>query len=40
MSGGVEQPAPLGFKILVAAAAVYLLVRLVQIAAWLVGRLR
>ena len=37
---GAQEPAPLGFKILIGAAAVYLLIRLVQIAAWLVDRLR
>jgi hypothetical protein len=35
---GTER-APLGFKMLVAAAALYLLVRLIQIGAWVVERL-
>jgi hypothetical protein len=34
-----EERAPLGFKILVGAAALYLLVRLVQIGAWVLDRL-
>lgn len=37
---GAQEPAPLGFKILIGAAAAYLVIRLVQIAAWLVDRLR
>jgi len=35
-----DEPAPLGFKVLLAAAGIYLLFRLVQAVAWLVGRLR
>lgn len=39
MSDAVEtERAPLGFKILVGAAALYLLVRIVQIFAWLVDQ--
>lgn len=34
-----EERAPLGFKIFVGAAAAYLLVRLIQIGAWVVDRL-
>jgi len=33
----VGEPTPLGFRILVAAAAIYLLVRLVQGVVWLAG---
>jgi hypothetical protein len=38
MTTGTER-APLGFKILVGAAALYLLVRAIQIGAWVVDRL-
>lgn len=37
MTTGTERT-PLGFKILVGAAALYLVVRLVQIAAWVIDR--
>jgi len=37
MTTGTER-APLGFKILVGAAALYLLVRAIQIGAWVVQR--
>jgi len=39
MSGETDESAPLGFKILVVAAAGYLLIRAIQVVAWLVGRL-
>jgi hypothetical protein len=39
MSDAARERAPLGFKLLVGAAALYLLVRLVQIAAWVLDRL-
>jgi hypothetical protein len=37
MTTGTER-APLGFKVLVGAAAAYVLVRIVQIAVWVVDR--
>ena len=40
MSDKSNEPAPLGFKIVVMAAGVYLLIRAIQVVAWLVGRLR
>jgi hypothetical protein len=40
MSGAVgNERAPLAFKVLVAAAALYLLVRFIQIGAWVVDRI-
>ena len=36
---GDAPPAPLGFKLLVGLAAVYLLLRLIQMAGWLIGKL-
>ncbi len=35
-----DEPAPLLFKVLVVAAAIYLSIRAVQIVVWLIGRLR
>jgi hypothetical protein len=35
-----SERAPLGFKIVVGAAAIYLSIRMIQVIAWLVGRLR
>lgn len=38
MTGTADERAPLGFKIIVVAAAVYLAIRAIQIIVWLVGR--
>jgi hypothetical protein len=40
MTDASTRPTPWGFRILVGAAALYLVVRLVQIVAWVVDRLR
>jgi hypothetical protein len=40
VTDGGEDRAPIGFRLIVGAAAIYLLIRLVQAAAWMVDRLR
>jgi hypothetical protein len=38
--GPPDEPAPFLFKVLVAAAGIYLAIRAVQVVVWLIGRLR
>jgi hypothetical protein len=40
VTGERDDRAPIGFRLIVGAAAVYLLIRLVQAVAWVVDRLR